>query len=309
MKTYDLSSSTLLTPVRGDRGEAAAQLLRFLTLLGRKSGLCAVALGVATSGSLGFAPKGIRCLIICLASIANVSALDLAPESISNSIRQIFYNTSPSGPLGPLSFLHSNNGGIYVSLSGVAITRTVSYSWTKTGPNTGTLQSPADITGSRQFLTFTLPGAGTFRNFDNTINGTFSFTPFELTEPTQVRNASSRMALSAGQPAMVGFVVAGSATRRVLVRAVGPSLAGFGVAGPAAGPVLTVFRGAVPLATNVGWGGEASLATAFASVGAFVLPSASADSALLLSLTPGAYTAQVRDTVGGEILVEVYFVN
>lgn len=244
------------------------------------------------------------------ASFAVGRAQDLAPESIANSIRRVFYLTSPGNQPGPFSFVYSNNGCVYsVGLGDVAISRAGSYSWTKTGPNTGTHQSPAGISDGALFLTFTSRGAGTFRNISSTITGTFTFTPFELTEPTKIRNASSRITLTAGQPSMVGFVVSGTVPRRVLVRAIGPSLAGVGVVGAAPAPTLGVFWGVAPLATNTGWGGDANLAAAFTAVGAFSLPPASADSAVLLSLAPGAYTAQVRDATGGEVLLEVYFIN
>jgi hypothetical protein len=39
------------------------------------------------------------------------------------------------------------------------------------------------------------------------------------------------------------------------------------------------------------------------------LPVASLDAAVLPSLTPGNYSAQVRGTTAGEVIVEVYFVD
>jgi hypothetical protein len=256
--------------------------------------------------------KTIFCVVVCLTKLSAVFAQDLAPQSIANTIRQVIYISSPTNTPGPFSFLHANNGGIYsVGLPGIPISKDASYVWVKTGTATGTLQT--QIVGSPfvsvEFLTFTSSSAGTFRNSANTTTGTFRFTPFELGDASQVRNASSRTTLVAGQPSLIGFVIAGSAQRRVLVRAVGPTLAIFGVNSTALAPVLTVIREAVPVATSGRWGGEPGLAAAFASVGAFALPASSADSALLLSLEPGAYTAQVHDAVGGEILVEVYFLN
>jgi hypothetical protein len=98
----------------------------------------------------------------------------------------------------------------------------------------------------------------------------------------------------------------------VLIRAVGPTLAQFSVAGVLAQPVLTLFNSAgTQIATNTGWGtnsNAAQISAAFASTGAFVLPSGSADSALLLSLPPGAYTAQVSglNNTTGNALIEAY---
>jgi hypothetical protein len=63
------------------------------------------------------------------------------------------------------------------------------------------------------------------------------------------------------------------------------------------------------IATNVGWGGASQIASEAASVGAFSWgPLATADSALLVTLPPGAYTAEVSGASGdtGISLVEVY---
>ena len=56
-----------------------------------------------------------------------------------------------------------------------------------------------------------------------------------------------------------------------------------------------------------GWGGTQSLAAAFDAVGAFALEKSSRDCALVLTLEPGSYTAQVRADTAGEVLLEVNF--
>ncbi len=62
------------------------------------------------------------------------------------------------------------------------------------------------------------------------------------------------------------------------------------------------------VANNAGWAGAAALSAAFTQVGAFPLPATSADAALLISLTPGQYTAQVTGAGGitGVAHVEIY---
>lgn len=47
----------------------------------------------------------------------------------------------------------------------------------------------------------------------------------------------------------------------------------------------------------------------FSSVGAFALSRTSKDAALVMTLEPGNYTAQVRSDTAGEVLLEVYFVD
>ncbi len=116
---------------------------------------------------------------------------------------------------------------------------------------------------------------------------------------------------------IAGFVVGGPAgsTEQVLVRGVGPTLAGFGLTGLLGQPVLTLYNSSGNVvATNTGWStnpNAAQIAAAFGTTGAFVLPSGSADSALLTSLPPGAYTAEVSGLNGttGIALAEVYEVT
>lgn len=60
---------------------------------------------------------------------------------------------------------------------------------------------------------------------------------------------------------------------------------------------------------NIGWGGSPALTAAFSSVGAFQLANAATkDSVLLVTLSPGQYSARVSgaDGGGGTSLVEIY---
>jgi hypothetical protein len=110
----------------------------------------------------------------------------------------------------------------------------------------------------------------------------------------------------------IGFVIRGPTAKTVLVRAIGPGLANVGVtSGFVADPQLTLFNAATQAAidTNNNWGGTATLSTAFKSVGAFDIPTASTDAALLKTLEPGNYTVEVKPVTGtatGLGLVEVY---
>jgi hypothetical protein len=125
-------------------------------------------------------------------------------------------------------------------------------------------------------------------------------------------NASTRAFVGTGDSVLIpGFVVGGNGSLRVLVRAVGPGLSGFGVPGLLADPVLTVFRDGAPVATNDNWStaaNAAEIAAAATNVGAFPLATGSRDAAVLVTLTPGAYTAVVSGTGGttGTALVEIY---
>lgn len=125
-------------------------------------------------------------------------------------------------------------------------------------------------------------------------------------------NMSTRAVVEGGdQAAIVGFVITGTEPKQVLVRAAGPALAGFGVEGALAEPRLRLFRGETEIAANAAWSGAANAAelkTVAARVGAFAWEDESKDSAILVTLPPGQYTAQVASGSGarGVTLIEVY---
>jgi hypothetical protein len=145
--------------------------------------------------------------------------------------------------------------------------------------------------------------------YDATPEGTYSASVPHLT------NVSARAQVGTGANVLIaGFVIGGSTSRTVLVRASGPALAPFGVQGTLADPQVQLSRSnadgtSTPLGANDGWGGSSQIAAAAASVGAFSWgTAATADSALLVTLPPGAYTAEVSGASGdsGVALVEVY---
>ncbi|MBM3867202.1 MAG: hypothetical protein FJ381_15160 [Verrucomicrobia bacterium] len=121
-------------------------------------------------------------------------------------------------------------------------------------------------------------------------------------------NVSARNRVGTGDDILIaGFTISGSGNKPLLVRAVGPTLAAFGVGGTLADPKLEIYNAqGVKVTENDTW--TAGLATTFASVGAFPLSAGSRDAALLTSLPPGSYTAQIRGSDGGtgEALVELY---
>lgn len=125
-------------------------------------------------------------------------------------------------------------------------------------------------------------------------------------------NLSSRARTANGdQVAIAGFVIAGATAKPVLIRAAGPTLGALGVTGTLTVPKLDLYRGSSVIATNTGWGTAANasaIAAAATSVGAFPFATGSADSAILTTLAPGAYTAFASPGAGatGVGLFEVY---
>ena len=126
-------------------------------------------------------------------------------------------------------------------------------------------------------------------------------------------NLSSRLRTMDGDATrafIAGFVVSGTTQKQMLIRAVGPALAGFGVPGALPNPKLRIFAGSQLLAENEDWANDPAVAAASARVGAFALPNGSLDAALLVTLLPGSYSAQVVANGGdGVALVEVYDVE
>lgn len=126
----------------------------------------------------------------------------------------------------------------------------------------------------------------------------------------QLMNVSARMHVSEGDAArslIAGFVVTGTQPMKVLLRAIGPGLSGFGVAGALADPGLKLYSSAGALvAENDNWEGSETSAVA-AGVGAFALTVGARDSAVTVTLPPGAYTLVVSPKGGdGVALAEVY---
>ncbi len=144
--------------------------------------------------------------------------------------------------------------------------------------------------------------------YDATPSGTFT-----ASSPRLV-NLSARVNVGTGGNVLIaGFVIGGSTARTVLVRASGPAIAAapFNVAGTLPDPELTLTNlgGGSVVATNSAWGGDPEISSTAASVGAFAWNNpSSTDSAILVTLPPGNYTATVSGASGdtGVALVEVY---
>lgn len=146
----------------------------------------------------------------------------------------------------------------------------------------------------------------------------YDATPGGTVGPSSARliNISARSQVESEAGVLIaGFVIGGSTPKTVLIRASGPALIPFGLSGTLPDPELTIYGSApgnASLATNTGWGANPQIETAAAWVGAFSWGSApTPDSAILITLPPGAYTAQVSGASGdtGIALVEVYEVH
>ncbi len=125
-------------------------------------------------------------------------------------------------------------------------------------------------------------------------------------------NLSARDYVGTGDQVLIGgFVIGGTDPKRILLRAVGPGLSSQGVSGLNTDPYLALYQGQTKIATNDDWSRSIQsnlLPSVFTKVGAFQLQAGSPDSAILLTLPPGLYTAQVSGRNGetGVTLLEIY---
>ena len=126
---------------------------------------------------------------------------------------------------------------------------------------------------------------------------------------SRLANASSRSSLTAADGVLIsGFVITGTTNGSLLVRGVGPALTQFGVTGALADPIVSLYDGTGRMVANNDNWTATSLVSSASSVGAFALVAGSKDAALTVTLTPGAYTAQVSGATGttGGALLEIY---
>jgi hypothetical protein len=138
-------------------------------------------------------------------------------------------------------------------------------------------------------------------------------TPAVTSTTPRLVNISTRANVAGGEGQLIaGIVITGNSPKKILIRATGPALTAFGVPGALADPLLKLYKGDTVLRENDNWSessSEAALITAAGNAtGAFALTVGTKDAALLITLEPGSYTAQVSGVAGatGAALVEVY---
>jgi hypothetical protein len=183
-------------------------------------------------------------------------------------------------------------------------------------PNPGQNSSPANCALEAAILITLPPGA-----YTAIVNGVAGGTGVGLLEVfeadastvSELSNISTRGFVQSGDDEMIGgLIIEGSAPATVLIRARGPSMSGapFSVSGTLANPFLQIFSGQDVIAQNDNWQDPPSC-TGFvcgtaAQIAASRLdpcqpnpgqtvspPSCTLESAILITLPPGAYTAIV----------------
>lgn len=124
-------------------------------------------------------------------------------------------------------------------------------------------------------------------------------------------NISARSAVGTGDSILIaGFIINGTASKRVMIRASGSTLTNFGIAGVLTNPFLQLYNNSTVIAQNTGWQ-SAPNAAEFRSLNGDKMGPYSLDpkdSALVVTLAPGAYTAAVRgaNDATGVALIEIF---
>jgi hypothetical protein len=142
----------------------------------------------------------------------------------------------------------------------------------------------------------------------STGNALVEIDELDSTDTASLSNISTRGSVGTVNDVMIGgFIVGGTTPKRVIVRGIGPTLGPLGIVNPLLNPSLQVFAGSVQIAQNDDWQSSSAgdLAAIMASGRA---PSSPQESAVILTLPPGAYTAILRgvNSTTGVGLIEVY---
>jgi hypothetical protein len=139
----------------------------------------------------------------------------------------------------------------------------------------------------------TTPGIGLVEAYD--------LSPLSV---SKLANISTRGSVGAGDDVLIsGFIVGDVASNTVVVRALGPSLASAGITDPLGDPMLTVYdSNGTAIANNDNWQDDISELDIEKNG---LAPTDSAESATILQLPAGSYTAivtGVNDTTGVGLL-------
>jgi arylsulfate sulfotransferase len=133
---------------------------------------------------------------------------------------------------------------------------------------------------------------------------------YELTSPglnSLLGNVSGRSYVGTGDNVLIsGFIIGDVEKATVVVRALGPSLASFGVSQPLSDPVLTIYdANGSAIASNDNWQFDPNNLVLQKNG---LTPANALESALVLHLPAGNYTAVVRGANGatGNALLEFY---
>jgi len=125
--------------------------------------------------------------------------------------------------------------------------------------------------------------------------------------PSHLANISTRMQVGVGEDVLIGgFIIQGTQPKKLILRAIGPSLAALGMPNALADPVLELHDSSgATIASNDDWSVGSQAGEVFASG---LAPNDPQESAIVITLSPGSYTAVMKGYQNGQGigLVEAY---
>jgi len=280
---FALGSSVTLTPA-----PAAGSSFAGWTGAGcTGTGQCTVVMNGAVGVSASFIPTG-GAVTMSTTSLAFTG--NEATQSISYTNNMAVPVTFARASLSSTRYGQVNTCGTVPP--GASCIATVTYYPLNSGSDTGTLT-----------LTSTAPNSPHVANL--------SATQSTASATSRLTGISTRMRVLTGNDVMIGgFIVGGTTVKTVVVRARGPSLVSQGIANALANPTLQLVRASdrLMIAANDDWGSGLNAGAISASGFA---PSNPLESAVLVTLEPGAYTAVVSGVAGGTGvgIVEVFEID
>ena len=221
-------------------------------------------------------------------------------------VRNTLYRFEGNNGSGPSRLIPSTDGNVYGTTQNGGI------------PQAGSIFR---ITPAGQVTTYIFDGAATgghpsqlFEGEEHNLYGATGVgggfdhgTVFRLNmaPPRNLLNISTRSQVLTGDQVLIGgFIIEGTDPKRVIIRGIGPSLNGVGAT--LQDPMLELHQGSVTIAMNDDWKEHQ------ADVEATTLqPTNDRESAIVATLTPGAYTAILsgKNNGTGVGVVEVYDLN
>jgi len=218
-------------------------------------------------------------------------------------VRSTVYSFTAATGTGPSRLTPSTDGNIYGT--------------TQTGgiPNVGTIFK---IDPAGQVTTYIFDGAATggspsqvFEGENHNLYGATGTggasnhgTIFRLNmaPPRNLLNISTRLQVLTSDKVLIGgFIITGTDPKKIIIRGIGPSLSGVGAV--LQNPTLELHQGNVTIATNDDWKEHQTEVEATT-----IPPTNDFESAIVITLNPGAYTAVLagKDNGTGVGVVEVY---
>lgn len=225
------------------------------------------------------------------------------------------FKVTPAGQRTTVYNLQGTNGTISAGL--LASTDGNVYGTTKDGgiPKSGNIFR---ISPAGQVTTWAFDGQGTggqpSRPFEGAEHSLYGATTvggasnngtvyrLNMAPPRDLLNISTRLQVLTGDKVLIGgFIVTGTDPKKVIVRGIGPSLNNVGAT--LQDPVLELHQGNTTVATNDDWKEHQTQVEATT-----IAPTNNLESAIVATLTPGAYTAVLsgKNNGTGIGVVEVY---